>query len=75
VLQRLRSNKLCEVGGDGYEFWINEHPFCTADQSCCGFVAGYMSGFLESNPSAHFASIEQLGCGSGFASCTFLVAV
>jgi predicted hydrocarbon binding protein len=52
-----------------------DSPFCAGTVACCGFLAGFMQGFLDAGPlTASATRVERMSCkAKGDATCAFKI--
>ncbi|RBP51165.1 hypothetical protein [Arenicella xantha] len=71
--------EFCKVETDEQSVVLMNCPFCadkSSDPVCCEFVAGYISGFLGSNPAVGQCEVSETNCGSETNNdCTFFIDV
>jgi len=49
-----------------------ESPLCAGEVACCGFLGGFMQGFLDAGPLTANTRVEKISCkAEGGARCSF----
>ena len=65
---------LGKVEASDTEVNFPESPFCSGKVTCCGFLGGFMQGFLDAGPLTVNTRVENASCKArGDARCSFKV--
>jgi predicted hydrocarbon binding protein len=56
------------------EMRFPDNPLCTSKVACCGFLGGFMQGFLDAGPMTANTKVEKTSCrAKGDAHCSFKI--
>lgn len=50
-----------------------DNPFCAGQVACCGFLGGFMQGFLDAGPMTANTKVERGGCRIQGGQCSFKI--
>jgi len=65
---------LGKVDASDTEVRFPDSPFCTGRMACCGFLAGFMRGFLDAGPMTADVRVERASCrAKGGKLCSFRI--
>jgi len=65
---------VCKVEATDTEVGFPDNPICSGRVACCGFLAGFMQGFLDAGPATANTRVERLSCKTrGDARCSFKI--
>src|SRR5262249_15068496 len=65
---------VCKVEATDTEVGFPDTPLCSGQLACCGFLGGFMQGFLDAGPATANSRVEKIPCKTrGDARCSFKI--
>src|SRR5215467_1515830 len=65
---------VCKVEATDTEVAFPDNPLCSGKVACCGFLGGFMQGFLDAGPSTTNSRVEKVSCKTrGDSRCSFKI--
>jgi len=65
---------MSKVDATDTEVRFLDNPLCTGKAACCGFLGGFMQGFLDAGPMTANTKVEKISCrAKGDAHCGFRI--
>ena len=63
---------ITKVEATDTEVAFPQSPLCTGEIACCGFLGGFMQGFLDAGPLTANTKVEKISCkAEGGSRCSF----
>jgi predicted hydrocarbon binding protein len=65
---------VCKVEATDTEVGFPDSPLCSGQVACCGFLGGFMQGFLDAGPATANSRVEKVSCKTrGDSRCSFKI--
>lgn len=65
---------VCKVEATDAEVGFPDNPLCSGQLACCGFLGGFMQGFLDAGPGTANSRVDKLSCKTrGDSRCSFKI--
>jgi len=65
---------VCKVEATDTEVVFPDNPLCSGKVACCGFLGGFMQGFLDAGPATANSRVEKASCKArGDGRCSFKI--
>lgn len=65
---------VCKVEATDTEVAFPDSPLCSGQVACCGFLGGFMQGFLDAGPATTNSRVEKASCKTrGDSRCSFKI--